>query len=494
MTDFTPAMTHQARMLQKKREEEEAKIFRWKDDELDKLTPRTLVWARYRQYPFWPGLVETNYKLADGRRGFTVFFFGDTTCEKIVNFDKNLRPLRCDEYDEFVKAGKAHSMAQLFGEAMGYATAEEDLHRPKSKSKKKGNPAAPAIDRGVLRNLARRGGQESTKDEGNVWNRRKLRQLKVGTQVWYKYKSYPFWPAVVADVKPATAGAPDKFPKLKVEFFGDHAKETVIKGAANLRMFRNRRYEAFSRAGKNHPHGGDFFWQAVQEAVEHERIELGLDTGNEAPPSPSPSPSPAPPAKKARLAKSSSLVKVETKPGIKPAAAPAATAPLTTEEVASARKLSREAKNLSFGAPGRKNANTDLQMSARERRMLEKQIQMIEFADPNAEQKTAGRGGGATAAASGLAQMQQSRKRKRFDWAKVHGGRRIAVSCDLFSAPRAAEVRDAEAESSTPPEKMAVDEPCVSPRKKQPRPQKRELSEPKLTFLSVKKLQLAFEV
>jgi hypothetical protein len=41
---------------------------RWSAEKLAALESGTLVWARFRNYPFWPGLVETNDPGADGTR------------------------------------------------------------------------------------------------------------------------------------------------------------------------------------------------------------------------------------------------------------------------------------------------------------------------------------------------------------------------------------------------------------------------------------------
>jgi hypothetical protein len=56
--------------------------FVWGNAALSKLAPGMLVWAQYRNYPFWPGAIDAvhaNVNGSDTTYTFTVLFFGDNT-------------------------------------------------------------------------------------------------------------------------------------------------------------------------------------------------------------------------------------------------------------------------------------------------------------------------------------------------------------------------------------------------------------------------------
>ena len=68
----------------------------WTPAKLKKLAVGTVVWARYRKFPFWPGVIDQNDEplQPDYPRRIAVYFFGDETVEKITNFEANLRLFR----------------------------------------------------------------------------------------------------------------------------------------------------------------------------------------------------------------------------------------------------------------------------------------------------------------------------------------------------------------------------------------------------------------
>ena len=53
------------------------------------------------------------------------YFLGDETLETVRNFDKNLRPFRCPDYNKYVDAGKQHALRKFFATALEEAGEEE---------------------------------------------------------------------------------------------------------------------------------------------------------------------------------------------------------------------------------------------------------------------------------------------------------------------------------------------------------------------------------
>eukprot|EP00045_Choanoeca_perplexa_P006866 m.59840 g.59840 ORF g.59840 m.59840 type:complete len:667 (+) comp13825_c2_seq1:74-2074(+) len=94
------------------------------------LSVGTLVWAKYRQYPFWPAQISDNDEVEGStastsgsiKRDIWVLFFGDDTYERIRNPSKQLRSLRCPEYQSFVETGTHHAtLSHLFKQALAKA-------------------------------------------------------------------------------------------------------------------------------------------------------------------------------------------------------------------------------------------------------------------------------------------------------------------------------------------------------------------------------------
>eukprot|EP00040_Diaphanoeca_grandis_P027859 m.159601 g.159601 ORF g.159601 m.159601 type:complete len:901 (-) comp31140_c0_seq1:32-2734(-) len=396
----------------------------WTDEELDALTPGTIVWARYRNYPFWPGVIEVNYKDA-GKEGIeirkiTVLFLGDDTCEKIPNFEKNLRPFKCRGYDDYINEGNNHKLSSYFKKAMEDALVRQAVvdekeraalaaSRPKSKLASK--PTATVtihpkkvsrtIDKAVLRRLARRGGVGKSKDKSFAWSGRSLRLLKVGTLVWYRYQNYPYWPGKITNV--VESAVANQLPKVDVTFFGDGASETVRQMNENLLLFRDASFTRLVREGVYHKGGGPLFRRSVTEALEAERVAKGLTTmSTETPTSASAS---------------------------APSTSDTPTTP-TSSNLPDNRKQHSALKALAFAAPGKKNVEYDLQMSARERRTLARQIQMIEFnvmkPDPEASESNR---------TTPKARKTPLKGERTVDWNKFHKGR-VTITTDLFSAPK----------------------------------------------------------
>eukprot|EP00911_Craspedida_sp_UC1_P002832 UC1_evm1s2075 len=101
---------------------------------------------------------------------------------------------------------------------------------------------------------------------GYDWGNR-LEVLPVGTLLWYRYRSYPFWPCRA--IKAGIIEVRGKVrPKITVQFFGDNACE-VVRGPfrLTLRPFRCEEYDKMVTDGTAHPYGGTDFKAAVQEAV-----------------------------------------------------------------------------------------------------------------------------------------------------------------------------------------------------------------------------------
>ncbi len=71
--------------------------FVWGKAALAALAPGQLVWARFRDYPFWPGVVDVVYPpaAADGAPAFSVLFLGDDTWCVCVFIYGSFKPCCC---------------------------------------------------------------------------------------------------------------------------------------------------------------------------------------------------------------------------------------------------------------------------------------------------------------------------------------------------------------------------------------------------------------
>jgi len=353
--------------------------YSWKAEDLEALEAGTLVWARYRDYPFWPGLVDNNFLVGETRK-MSIYFLGDETCETVVNFDKNLRPFRCSKHAKFVEAGKQHALKVYFERALEQAAREE--RRIKAGKGGLAGPAAaeePTIDAPTLRRLARRAGQDKPLEKSFKWSGRRLRQIKSGVLVWVRLRSYPFWPARVEVVEAYDKG---QTPTVTCQFFGDNAWERVKNINDNLRLFRDGKFEFYARAGIAHRHGGTAHREAVAEAVTYETASVASVTENAATVVPEGKGKAADadvprwyPQKKGKKGGTGKSAPVESKgPG----------------EAPKPKKMSaaeRELGNLVFGAPGRKAQITagGEELSAREKRKLQRALELTKAADAAAE-------------------------------------------------------------------------------------------------------------
>ena len=245
--------------------------FVWTVDALTALTRGTLVWGRYRAYPFWPGMIEEVLEGGAGDDGkaesqaerlarakVKVVFFGDDSCERVNNVSKNLRPFRSPEFEEFEAEGLSHYLADTFRDGLKQAL-DEEAKQIAMVAAAAGTgagaaggvelPSGPAFTRAQIRRLGRRAGQQQQDDadgeEGVRWTPRQLRLLKVGTIVWYQLKGYPFWPARIDAVE--SADVKNGQPKLSLYFFGDGAREKAKNFEENMYLFRCRKYEVAAR-------------------------------------------------------------------------------------------------------------------------------------------------------------------------------------------------------------------------------------------------------
>ena len=192
-----PTGESQAAEAQKKAEKRAqlAQAKEWTHERLNKLTPDTLVWARYKNYPFWPGQIDEN-RIHNENRIIKVYFFGDDTCEKICKFNDNLKLFRCPEFNEHHSDGKEYCENRYkpgwFEDAVNAAQeVEEKLRMAKAAdSMSKGDYdtnqlVGPAVSRSELRQLGRRAGRLKKLEDANFWSKHRLRQLKRDTLVWY---------------------------------------------------------------------------------------------------------------------------------------------------------------------------------------------------------------------------------------------------------------------------------------------------------------------
>lgn len=444
-------------------------FFRWSEAGLDLLVPGKLVWARYRDYPFWPGKIDVNVTNADNKqRVLVVFFMGDDTCERIVNFDRNLRPFRWTQFSTFVAAGKEHVLRRFFTEALDKALEMEKRapqsvtkadghgtvsllsgHVVKQNRKRKRASAATATSasstshlsskRGsmwvarndmsfvALRQLARRGGQLQKVLSGEAWTERKIHQLQEGQLVWYRIKSYPHWPAKIAEIFSA---ADNRSVRLNLHFFGDNTRLLVKNFNDDLKPFRCPEFEMLVRAGTAHPHSlaTGHFRPALAEALTFEKAEAIL-AGSD----PRPSEEPAQPPKVSQPSPSLSTPTSNTQIQITLINSPTSSAAVSAmEEAEAAAQRARELRALGFAAPGAKNKPLDAQMTCREQQRLARHLARMAETHQKEQAKTQALEVAARAAKQRQQQGQHNlegskmasapaaaRTSSRFDWSRL---------------------------------------------------------------------------
>lgn len=163
-------------------------------------------------------------------------------------------------------------------------------------------------------------------------------------------------------------------------FFGDNAWEKIKNIGNDMRLFRDGKFEIYTRAGNAHPFGGAPFREAVAEAVAYESaartgdaptVPLTVATAPKPPPvaavaAVKAQPTPRWYGRGSKTASSQSSAAADAK---------AATEAAEAEEAKS--KAQRELDNLAFGAPGRKAIySVEQEMTERERRKLARAIEL----------------------------------------------------------------------------------------------------------------------
>ena len=122
----------------------------------------------------------------------------------------------------------------------------QELLRQHRRKARKSIKLGPYLTKPDLCRMARKAGLPSRVDvEKDFWTSSRLRRLKVGSLVWYRYPSYPFWPAKVSAIERPSS----KKPEIVVISFGDGAREKVIKPNQTLRFFRCAKFDAYVRTG-----------------------------------------------------------------------------------------------------------------------------------------------------------------------------------------------------------------------------------------------------
>ena len=406
----------------------------WTNERLGKLKPDTLVWARFRNYPFWPGQIDEN-RMRNEDRIITVYFFGDDTCEKITKFDDNLKLFRCAEFEQNVEDGKQYCENRYkpgwFEDAVATAVDVEQKMRivrqadNMSKGEYDTNElVGPTVSRLSLRQLGRRAGLLKKHEDANFWSKHRLRQLKSGSLVWYKFPTYPFWPCKVSDI---THGKDLESTEISILSFGDGACETVSDANTILRPFRHPKFEAFQRAGSQDKRIGDSFRRAFHEALAHEQRVDPTAAQQSRPMSPL---KPPPQQELGSLG-----------PPLAEGKAAAASKPGSGNGKGAKRKNNILAA-LEFSAPGKKNETSNTELSAREKRMLERKWEQImaSTAPTSAKQKAEGTlqsPAPKKARTNSFSKREPVRAAFKIDFKRLLANHELSDNFDLFEGPKA---------------------------------------------------------